>query len=155
MKKRVFIPLHKKKKFINPELKERIRIENAAARAYAKSISKPIDKDKEELGTMHFVYKRKLDLNDKGCYFLWSGGKIVYIGQSKCIMGRLARHNQELKKVFDDYTWKPFHGTLEQRLSYERKLIDFWKPKYNDKENPVKRKKRKSKSVYLSFGMTR
>lgn len=90
---------------------------------------------------------RKLSLGITGIYFLRYSGNIVYVGQSKCIMSRIVKHNEEKKKLFDSYTWKPFYGSDMQRKCYEKKLIKQLNPKYNVVHNT--KSKRKSKSVYL------
>lgn len=126
------------------EQREKIRLENQSARAYADSIRK---KPKIKSGINNYGYNGKLSFDIVGIYFLRCAGNIVYVGESTCIMSRLVQHQKEGKKVFDSWTWKHFKGSSLQRKSHEKKLIKKLKPKYNEVHN--KPSKRKSKSVFL------
>ena len=50
--------------------------------------------------------KRKIDYSDlflAGVYFLINKGKVVYVGESDCIVRRIGDHKREGKKTFDNF----------------------------------------------------
>lgn len=64
-----------------------------------------------------------------GIYFLLSDGVVVYVGQSKLILSRVASHIAEATKVFDAVAFvrcKP-----ENLNDFERRYIEKLLPKYN------------------------
>jgi len=72
-----------------------------------------------------------------GIYFLTSKGKIVYVGESDCIIRRIGEHKSS-KKVFDNFKFissKTFFwlDSEQHRLYAEHKCIRWFKPKYNKK----------------------
>jgi hypothetical protein len=82
-----------------------------------------------------------------GTYFLFFKGKLVYIGESKCVMSRVSNHFKEKVKEFDDYNMKEFKGSDKQRKAYEKRLIKRFKPKYNIRHKV----QRKPKIYYQAF----
>jgi len=73
------------------------------------------------------------DLFDVGCiYYLFFEGEIVYIGQTKNILERIAKHYRSRKMIFDKFRIQEFRGSDKQRLAREAFLIRNHKPKYNE-----------------------
>lgn len=64
-----------------------------------------------------------------GIYFLWRNNKIVYIGESTCIISRVMQHKSN--KKFDRFSFKIFNGSNEERREREQALIFLHKPVYN------------------------
>ena len=76
------------------------------------------------------------DLFLSGIYFLTHKGKIVYVGESDCIIRRIGEHKNS--KVFDNFKFissKTFFrlDSEQHRLYAEHKCIRWFKPKYNKK----------------------
>lgn len=68
-----------------------------------------------------------------GIYFIYEGGKIIYIGESARIGARLADHTiGKQKKAYDfvKYISLPNH-TKQERQEIESAFIRYYKPKYN------------------------
>jgi len=68
-----------------------------------------------------------------GIYFLFNKGKLVYIGQSKCIVHRLGFHEADTDKIknWDSYAFVKTNVARKKLLKIENKLIQHYKPKYN------------------------
>ena len=69
-----------------------------------------------------------------GIYFLYNRDKLVYVGQSDCIIRRIGEHFAD--KEFDNFKYiseETFYWLYEYpfRKYFERKLIKFFNPKYN------------------------
>ena len=76
------------------------------------------------------------DLFLSGIYFLTHKGKIVYVGESDCIIRRIGEHKNS--KVFDNFKFissKTFFwlDSEQHRLYAEHKCIRWFKPKFNKK----------------------
>lgn len=67
--------------------------------------------------------------NKSGIYFLYKDSKIVYIGQSIRLKRRVQNHLSIGIKDFDDCSVE--YLPEERLLEEERKLINFYSPKYN------------------------
>lgn len=68
--------------------------------------------------------------NIKGIYFLYKNNDIVYIGQTKNLISRLAVHLADKNKDFDSYKFLELpHNMNLNKL--ERFLIKKFKPEYN------------------------
>jgi hypothetical protein len=68
----------------------------------------------------------------QGIYHLFYEGRIVYIGMSKKLRGRLLYHLKDVEKVFDAVLWYELENySIEQILSYERKMIQYHTPPLN------------------------
>lgn len=82
---------------------------------------------------MATVYGNPLDL--AGVYFLFRGKRIVYVGQSRDIVGRVHAHKRSkargLEKDFDGVMYVKISGE-HQRLCAERIFIRVLKPEYNN-----------------------
>lgn len=76
-----------------------------------------------------------------GIYFLYKNNKIVYIGESNCIISRVSQHFKDNTKNFDSFTFREHNGTAKARKQLEKKLIKQYKPKYNKTHNTPKRAK--------------
>ncbi len=64
-----------------------------------------------------------------GIYFLWAGGRIVYVGQSRTIGQRLCQHIGDKTKKFDRFSY--VKCDLRRIASWERHYIDALVPLYN------------------------
>jgi hypothetical protein len=64
-------------------------------------------------------------------YFLYFGGKIVYIGETISLMQRISQHVNDGVKEFDSFTFEVIEGSGVQRKHRESCLIRKHKPKYN------------------------
>jgi hypothetical protein len=62
----------------------------------------------------------------RGVYMLIRDGRVVYIGQSVCIPGRISAHCSD--KDFDEICFLPFNGDLD---AVEEHLIAVFTPEYN------------------------
>lgn len=69
------------------------------------------------------------NLKVSGIYFLLKKGKVVYIGQTTNIWGRIIGH-QVSYKDFDKIRFIPCYGR-RIRLKYERRWIRKFRPKFN------------------------
>lgn len=61
-----------------------------------------------------------------GVYFLIKDGVVVYVGQSSNVEKRVLCH---VDKDFD--RWRVIGCNDSKRLEYERRLIKYFKPKFN------------------------
>jgi excisionase family DNA binding protein len=68
-----------------------------------------------------------LRASESGIYFLIKGRKVVYVGQSRNVIVRLAQHVKDSKKVFDAWVWFPCPRGKLSRL--ETVYIKKFKPK--------------------------
>lgn len=68
-----------------------------------------------------------------GVYFLMQGGAVVYIGETSCIVSRLAQHRQD--KEFDGFRLLRVDDAQE-RLRLEKAYIQKHSPRYNIIHNP-------------------
>ena len=92
--------------------------------------------------------KRKIDYSDlflAGVYFLINKGKVVYVGESDCIVRRIGDHKREGKKTFDNFRFlssKTFFwmDSKKHREYAEHKCIRLFNPKYNEKGKIYSRK---------------
>jgi len=64
-----------------------------------------------------------------GVYFLCDGDEVVYVGQSNCVVFRVATHVKEAVKVFDRVFFLP--APLSSLNDIETEYIRTLKPKYN------------------------
>ena len=80
----------------------------------------PVAGDLEELGLRPRIC---------GVYFLLYRGQVVYVGQSKDVVGRINRHVDEHLKDFDRVLYIPCPSELLDY--YEKRLIVALRPKYN------------------------
>jgi hypothetical protein len=85
------------------------------------------------LKTLVELYGREVIVDDLGWYHLFYEGRLVYIGMSKNLRGRLLYHLKNPDMVFDAVLIFPSCGTLtiEQVLKIETKLIKHYKPSLN------------------------
>jgi len=68
----------------------------------------------------------------QGIYHLFYKGRIVYVGMSKNLRGRLLYHIKDPDKVFDAVLWFDMQDySIEQVLNYERKMIMHHVPPLN------------------------
>ena len=68
----------------------------------------------------------------QGIYHLFYKGRIVYLGMSKKLRGRLLYHLKDVKKVFDAVLWYKLENySIEKILNYERKMIQYYLPPLN------------------------
>ena len=72
-------------------------------------------------------------------YFLKLSGKIVYVGETTCLIGRIAQHMKS-KKIFDSFSFEAFNGSDKERKHKEKLLIKKFQPKYNVVHAVVKEK---------------
>jgi excinuclease UvrABC nuclease subunit len=71
-----------------------------------------------------------------GIYHLFKGDKLVYIGMSKNICNRLLNHLRDENKDFDYCLWFVTKDkTVNQIFEIEKRMITYWKPKYNQRHN--------------------
>jgi len=81
----------------------------------------------------------------QGVYLLARDGVIVYVGQSKCPLARVAAHRSLARRRVP--SWLPIRGVVFDSVSVipchpdridalERGLIEFHKPVYNKAHNP-------------------
>ena len=66
-------------------------------------------------------------------YFLYDGEELVYIGQSREVLGRIATHIRLGEKVFDSFAI--VHVPDAELLDIERENIREYRPKYNSLSN--------------------
>lgn len=66
-----------------------------------------------------------------GIYFLIARNKIIYIGKSTFLERRIARHSSV------KYTQvRVIECQADKLMEYERRLIQYFRPKYNKQHNP-------------------
>lgn len=71
-----------------------------------------------------------------GVYALFNKSKLVYIGKSDCLLGRIGEHQKEGVKEFDSFELFPIDGMTERGLlRIESELIKILNPKYNVMHN--------------------
>lgn len=70
-----------------------------------------------------------------GVYFLTRGNKIIYIGESSCIYGRISIHNKEGRINFDSFVIQKIDG-LKERKKSEKYFINKHRPICNIEHNP-------------------
>ncbi len=72
----------------------------------------------------------------QGIYHLFKGDKLVYIGMSKNICNRLLGHLRDEQKDFDYCLWfVAKENTVNEIFEIEKRMIKYWKPKYNQTHN--------------------
>lgn len=81
-----------------------------------------------------FGYLRAADFSAQhsGIYFMFRGGKCVYVGQSKCVAARCGQHlysGSDLPKAFDRVMYAPV--AAEVMSEAERAAIRILNPEYN------------------------
>ncbi len=109
-----------------------------------REIKKKIIKDKKSKIEQK-TFKVVDFFNISGVYFLKQGKRIVYVGESTCIMSRIMQHFKENVKQFDSFQIiEKRNFSDKQRLSLEKSLIEKFKPKYNIVHN----RKKKIKLVF-------
>lgn len=86
-----------------------------------------------------------------GVYGLVNSGNLVYVGESGNILKRVCEHIVEGKKNFNGYIVFFTGGKKKYRQTKEKKLIQFYSPKYNVVHN----KKSKPKSLYSEIEKVR
>lgn len=71
-------------------------------------------------------------INRHGIYFLLSSGSVVYVGQSRNVLGRIGNHISFSPYRFDEVRFVPVHEDLSDKLCIiEKHFIDKFRPKYN------------------------
>lgn len=65
-----------------------------------------------------------------GVYFLFKDKKVVYIGESHCVISRVSQHTQEGIKEFDEFRLIYIEGERD-REKEEKKMIRKFRPVYN------------------------
>jgi predicted GIY-YIG superfamily endonuclease len=70
-------------------------------------------------------------VNKKGVYFLYYKGEVVYIGETKMFLHRIATHLKDNIKQFDSFELVYENNTQAGRRKVEKELILKHKPKYN------------------------
>ena len=71
-------------------------------------------------------------------YCLIHKNKVIYIGQSTNVIGRIKQHIKESTKEFDSWNVVkkvPYGVTAEELLDYEKYYIKLFSPKYNIQHN--------------------
>lgn len=68
-----------------------------------------------------------------GVYFLINENRVVYVGETACIMSRLFQHKQD--KEFDGFRFIRLEDATE-RLRLEKAYIQKYAPKHNITHNP-------------------
>lgn len=74
-------------------------------------------------------------------YCLIYKNKIVYIGQTTNVVGRIKQHIKENQKEFDSWNVVkkvPYGATADELLDYEKYYIKLFSPKYNIQHNGKK-----------------
>ena len=69
-----------------------------------------------------------------GIYFLLQGEKLVYVGETSCVITRIMQHQQD--KEFDGFRFLRIDN-VERRLELEAVYIRRYAPKYNIAHNPT------------------
>ena len=80
-----------------------------------------------------------------GCYLLSRDGVVVYVGQSKCPLARIAAHRSLARRRVP--RWLPIRGVIFDSVSVipchpdridamEQALIEFYRPVNNHTHNP-------------------
>jgi predicted small metal-binding protein len=68
----------------------------------------------------------------RGIYFLYYKGNIVYIGKSDDnVFERISEHFKSIKE-FDEFSFKEYNVSKKQLDEMEKRLINKFKPKYNN-----------------------
>ena len=95
--------------------------------ANGKEIGRPFD-----LRVAVQTFGREIIPDVQGIYHLFYKGRIVYIGMSKNLRGRLLYHLKDPEKVFDAVLWFNLEDySIEQVLNFERKMIIYHVPPLN------------------------
>jgi len=87
--------------------------------------------------------KRQIDFSEStiaGVYFLIRKDKVVYVGETECLLDRIAKHRAEKKKNFDAFKYissKTFYWLDDYyyRRYFEQRCIYRLQPEYNDKKD--------------------
>lgn len=93
-------------------------------------------------------FKSKLIFGIAGIYFLRHNGRIVYIGESDCVMTRVSNHISDGVKEFDTFTFQSFNGSKFARKDKESYLIKKYQPKYNMVHNKRNNRRKKVTLVF-------
>jgi excinuclease UvrABC nuclease subunit len=73
---------------------------------------------------------------EQGIYHLFKDDELVYIGMSKNICNRLLDHLRDEKKDFNYCLWFVIkEKTVDEIFQIEKRMIKYWKPKYNQTHN--------------------
>lgn len=84
------------------------------------------------LRTAISLHGKEIIPDEKGLYHLFYKGRLVYIGMSKRLRGRLLYHLNDIDMVFDAILWfKTPNLSVEEILDRETKLIKTFKPPLN------------------------
>ena len=83
--------------------------------------------------------KRQIDFSESviaGVYFLMLKDKVVYVGQTECLLDRIAKHRAEKIKDFDAFKYissKTFYWLDDYyfRKYFEQRCIHRFQPEYN------------------------
>lgn len=102
------------------DLLEKVRIENEE-----KNLNKKAGFTFNDVGSF---------FNISGVYFLFKEKKLVYIGESACVLSRISQHIDA--KLFDSFKVVSVEGE-QQRKEYERRMIKQFAPIYNYTHNPL------------------
>ena len=70
-----------------------------------------------------------------GVYFLFREKRLVYIGESECVLSRLSQHFKEKIKEFDAYKVFKLIPNMEERKREEARLIKKFRPVLNFTHN--------------------
>lgn len=84
--------------------------------------------DLESAGALELPAPPKIFSRFPCVYFLILGRRVVYVGETVFLMGRLVNHLGGYKpKVFDRVMWLPAPANRGERLKMERQhIIDYW-----------------------------
>ena len=75
---------------------------------------------------------------EQGIYHLFKDDELVYIGMSKNICNRLLDHLRDEKKDFNYCLWFVIkEKTVDEIFQIEKRMINYWKPKYNQRHNQL------------------
>jgi len=85
-----------------------------------------------DLTTAVRTFGREVIPDTQGIYHLFYKGRLVYVGMSKNLRGRLLYHLKDPEKVFDAVLWFNMEDySIEEILNYERKMITHHVPPLN------------------------
>ena len=85
-----------------------------------------------DLKTAIDVFGKEVVPEVQGIYHLFYKGRLVYVGMSKNLRGRLLYHLKDPEKVFDAVLWfKMEDRSIDEILDFERKMIKHHVPPLN------------------------
>lgn len=112
---------------------EKVKASTADRKVFLEKIRSKETKEREQ-NLKRIPYNRLSDyFGIPGIYFLINGDRVVYVGETSCLISRLGQHRED--KEFDGFRFLK-EPDLNTRLRLEKAYIQKYSPLYNITHNP-------------------